>query len=71
MHSRGGGTRMIFVPSSQRSVPTYSLACEYVTASVERCPRAILSTPGTSGYDISYNKVLRAVPHKTLRWGIF
>ena len=32
---------------------------------------AILSTPGTSGYYISYNRVLRAVLQKPLRWGIF
>ena len=32
-------------------------------------PRAILSAPGTSGCDISYNRVLRAVLHKPLRWG--
>ena len=31
-------------------------------ASVKRYPRAILSTPGTSGYDISYKRVLRATP---------
>ena len=40
-------------------------------ASVKRYPRAILNTPGTSGYYISYNRVLRAVLQKPLRWGIF
>ena len=33
----------------------------YTRASVKIYPRAILSTPGTSGYDISYKWVLRAV----------
>ena len=40
-------------------------------ASVKRYPRAILSTPGTSGYYISYNRVLRVVLQNPLRWGIF
>ena len=40
-------------------------------ASVKRCPRAILSTPGTSGYYISNNRVLRAVLQKPLRWVSF
>ena len=44
---------------------------EYNMASVERYPRATLSTPGTSGYYISYNRVLRAVLQTPLRWGIF
>ena len=38
---------------------------------LKRYPRAILSTPGTSGYYITYNRVLRAVLQKPLRWGIF
>ena len=42
-----------------------------ITASVKIYPRAILSTPGTSGYYISYKRVLRAVLQKPLRWGIF
>ena len=42
-----------------------------VIASVNRYPRMVLSTPGTSGYRLSYKQVLRAVPHKPLRWGIF
>ena len=42
-----------------------------IRASVKRYPRAILSTPGTSGYYISYNRVLRAVLQKPLRCGIF
>ena len=33
-------------------------------------PRAVLSTPGTSGYRLSYKLVLRAVPPTPLRWGI-
>ena len=32
-------------------------------ASFKRYPRTILSTLGTSGYEISYKRVLRAVPH--------
>ena len=40
-------------------------------ASVKIYPRAILSTPGPSGFYISYNRVLRAVLQKPLRWGIF
>ena len=44
----------------------------HVMASVKVYPRAILSTPGTSGYRLSYKMVLRAVvPHKALRSGIF
>ena len=35
---------------------------EYI-ASFKRYPRTILSTPGTSGYRLSYKRVLRAVPH--------
>ena len=31
----------------------------YLMASVKRYPRAILSTPGTSGYRLSYKRVLR------------
>ena len=42
----------------------------YFIASVKRYPRTILSTPGTSGYDISYKSVRRAVPHKPPRSGI-
>ena len=37
-------------------------------ASVNRYPRAVFSTQGTSGYRLSYKLLLRAVP---LRWGIF
>ena len=40
----------------------------HIMASVNRYPRAVLSTPGTSGYRLSYKLLLRAVP---LRWGIF
>ena len=42
-----------------------------VMASVKRYPCAVLSTPGTSGYRLSYKRVLRVVPHKPLRSGIF
>ena len=34
-------------------------------------PRTVLSTPGTSGYRLSYKRVLRAVLQKPLRSGIF
>ena len=44
---------------------------DYVIASVKIYPRAILGTPGTSGYRVSYKRVLRVVPHKPLRPGIF
>ena len=40
-------------------------------ASVKIYSRAILSTPGTSGFRLSYKRVLRVVPHKPLRSGIF
>ena len=43
----------------------------YIMASVKIYPRAILSTPGTSGYRLSYKMVRRAVPHKPPRSGIF
>ena len=43
----------------------------YTIASVKIYPRAILITPGTSGYYISYNRVLRAVLQKPIRWGMF
>ena len=48
-----------------------SVSCctaEQVIASVKIYPRAILSTPGTSGHYISYKRVL-AVLKKPLRWG--
>ena len=44
---------------------------QQVMASVKIHPRKILSTPGTSGYRLSCKGVLRAVPHKPLRSGIF
>ena len=37
--------------------------------SVKRYPRVVLSTPGTSGYRLSYKQVLRAVPHNPLKMG--
>ena len=40
-------------------------------ASGNRYPRAVLSTPGTSGYRLSYKRVLRVLPHKPLGSGIF
>ena len=40
-------------------------------ASVKRYPRAILRTPGTSGYYISYNRVPKAVIQNSLGWGTF
>ena len=42
-----------------------------IRASVKRYPRTILSTPDTSGYRLSYKRVLRTVPHKPPRGGIF
>ena len=41
----------------------------YIMASVKIYPRAILSTPGTSGYEISCKRVLRAVPPQTSQIG--
>ena len=41
-----------------------------VIASVKRYPRAVLSTPGTSGYRLSYKLVLRAVPAQNLSDGV-
>ena len=43
----------------------------HIRTSVKIYPRAILSTPGTCGYAISYKLVLRVVPQKPLRSGIF
>ena len=54
-----------------KSTATVRPAGTEVMASVKRYPRAILSTPGTSGYRLSYKRVLRVVPHKPLRPGIF
>ena len=45
-------------------------ASEHVIASVNIYPRAILTTPGTPGYYISYSRVRRAVLQKPLRWAI-
>ena len=45
------------------SVAPHCFECHFM-ASVKRDPRAILSTPGTSGYRLSYKWVLRVVPHK-------
>ena len=51
--------------------PVGAQAQRYFVASVNIYTRAILSKPGTSGYYISYNRVLRAVLQTPLRWGIF
>ena len=45
-------------------------ACDF-KASVTRYPRTILSTLGTSGYRLSYKRLLRVVPNKPPRSGIF
>ena len=50
--------------------PLYVQSPEQFMASVNIYPRAILSSPGSSRYSISYNMVLRAVLQKPLRWGI-
>ena len=49
-----------------------ALRAHDIRASVKIYPSAILSTPGTSGYYIPYNRVyvLRAVLHNPLRSGI-
>ena len=52
---------------SARGAP--SGATNYFMASVKRYPRMVLSTPGTSGYRLSYKRVLRVVPHKPPKIG--
>ena len=51
--------------------PSRSGSCMNSGPRLNIYPRTILSTPGTSGYDISHKRVLRAAPHKPLRSGMY
>ena len=54
--------RVACTNSMTAAVRNTYVVCDELIASVKRYPRTILSTPGTSGYDISYEGTQSSTP---------
>ena len=66
-------TAAVFVPAASKAQCTVTtlrcLGFVHIMASGERCPRSMLSTPGTSSYRLSYKRALGVVSPQTHQMG--